>query len=288
MKELIVLLPALNEAKSIGRVIKGVPITALRNLDVKTKIIVIDGHSTDKTREIAKSLGANVMLQKGKGKGAAFKTVLTELKNNPPDVMVMLDADNTYDPDEIPQMILPILLGKSDVVMGSREEKTHRTGNKLLSTAASLAFKHNIKDLCTGFWAFNEKAIRTLKIDADGFDLESDLFAKVNKAGLKLVGVPISYRRRIGVSKLKIKDAFVILGRIIRNVRDWNPLILFGGTGTISLITAFFYGLKVIEDYLQRGYVIAVSTAILTALLGITGFFLLAIGLILDFLERRM
>ncbi len=288
MKELVVLLPTLNEEKGVARVIRQVPVTKLKKLGFKTKILVVDGHSKDKTREVAEKLGAKVILQKGKGKGMAFRTALHELKKNPPDALVMLDADNTYDPKEMPQLLLPIVIEEADVVMGAREIKTHKTGNKILTAAAKMAFKHNIKDLCTGYWAFNEEAIRKIQVDAKGFDLESDLFAKANKEGLRIKGVPVSYRKRVGESKLRISDAFKIVGRIIRNVRDWNPLALFGSLGTLGLGLAFYFGLRVIEDYMKRGYVVAVSTAILTAILGITGFFFLTIGLMLDFLERRV
>ncbi len=288
MKELIILLPTLNEERGVARVIKTIPVTALKKLKYNTSILVVDGHSKDKTRRVAEETGAQVILQKGKGKGMAFKTALSILKKNPPDALVMLDADNTYNPKEMPQVLLPIVTEEADVVMGMRQSRQHVIGNKLLTIAANLAFRNNIKDLCTGYWAFNEKAIRTIQVDAKGFDLESDLFAKVNKAGLRITGVPVTYRKRIGQSKLKIKDAFKIVGRIIRNIRDWNPLALFGGMGALGLAAAFYFGLKVMDDFVQRGSVVAVSTAILTALLGITGFFFLMLGLLLDFLERRV
>ncbi len=287
MKTLVVLLPTLNEEKAIVKVIKAIPITAIRNLGYKTKVLVVDGGSTDKTVELAKSQGAKVITQKGKGKGNGFKSALLYLKKNMPDILVMLDADYTYDPKDIPKMILPIITGEADVVVGAREKRTHNFGNKLLTFAANSVFKQKIKDLCTGYWAFNSKAIKMIDISANGFDLESDLFSQINKHKLRIVSVDVKYRGRIGESKLKKKDAFAIIARLIRNIRDWNPLALFGTSGLIILLFSLFFGFKVVNDYLQRGYVVAIGTAILSIFLAITGFFMIGMALILDLLERK-
>jgi len=287
MKTLTVVLPTLNEEKAIVKVIKAIPHVALRKLGYKANILVIDGQSKDKTVKLAKQQGAKVITQKGKGKGDAIKTIFRKLKQNPPDITVMLDADYTYDPQEMPKIILPLIINEADVVMGARQTKTNYVGNAILTGVANKVFNNTTDDLCTGYWAFNTKAIKKIDIKANGFDLETDLFAQANKNKLKIKSVSIKYRKRIGESKLRKSDALRIIARIIRNIRDWNPMMLFGITGLTSLTIAIIFGFRVIQDYIQLGYVGAVGTFILTVFLAITGFFLIGMGLILDLLERK-
>lgn len=288
MKKLTILLPTLNEEKAITRVIKDVPVEALKNINYETNIIVLDGHSKDNTVKLAKMQGAEVILQEGEGKGAAFQTALKKLKKNPPEITVMLDADNTYDPQEIPQMILPLITDEADITIGERTQRTHYIGNTLLTSMANIAFKGKTTDLCTGYWAFNTKAIRNIDVQAEGFDLETDIFTQASKNKLRIKPIPIKYRQRIGESKITHNDAFKIIGRMIRNIRDWNPIALFGTLGLSAIIIAFMYGLRVVRDYVTNGYIQGIGTFLLTVFLGFIGLFMIGMGLILDLLERKM
>ncbi|MFA5406117.1 MAG: glycosyltransferase family 2 protein [Candidatus Nanoarchaeia archaeon] len=287
MKKLKIILPTLNEEKAIIKVIKAIPTNALKKLGYETSVLVIDGNSKDNTIKLAKAQGAQVITQKGKGKGDAIKTVFRELKNKTPDITIMLDADYTYDPKDMPAMILPLIIGDADVTIGAREGRTHYVGNKILTGLANIAFKNNTTDLCTGYWAFDSKAIKMIDISANGFDLETDLFAQINKHELRIKAVTIKYRKRIGESKLRNKDAIKIMARLIRNIRDWNPIILFGTIGLTAIITALFFGARVVQDYVFNGYIQGIGTFLLTVFLGFSGLFMIGIGLILDLIERR-
>ena len=111
IKNLCVVIPAKDEEKSIGEIIKGCKKYAER-------VLVIDGYSKDKTREIAEKSGVGVVLQKGKGKGAAIRTSAEHVSND--EIVVFIDADGSHDPDDIPKLIKPIQDGKADHVTGSR------------------------------------------------------------------------------------------------------------------------------------------------------------------------
>ncbi len=287
MKELVVLLPTLNEEKAITKVIKAIPITALKRMGYKTRVLVVDGHSKDNTVKKALNEGARVIMQEGRGKGSAIRTAFKELRKEMPDAVVMMDADNTYDPRDMPKLLLPILIGEADIVIGAREKKTHFIGNALLTLTANIAFRGRTRDLCSGYWAFNTKSLKLINIKANGFDVESDLFAQANKHNLRIESVNIKYRERIGESKLNRSDAIKIFARIIRNIRDWHPLMLFGTSGLIILIISIIFGFRVVNDYLTRGYVNAIGTAIFTIFTAITGFFLIGMGLILDLMEQK-
>jgi len=209
MPEVSFILPALNEARGIGKVIDKIPVQDLSSRGYDVNVWLLDGHSTDHTVAVARSRGARVFIQEGKGKGRAVSQALSHIRS---DYVIMLDADNTYDPrDAIPMMTL--LEDGHDVVMGSRlngvlerESMTLKNllGNKLLSTAASVLYAKRVSDLCTGFWGFKGRVLRTLPIDAKGFELEAQLFSRCARSGLVIGEIPIRYGSRSGdVTKLQ-------------------------------------------------------------------------------------
>ena len=212
--ELVVLLPSKNEESGIGEVIERVPIAEIEKRGYTTRIVVVDGSSTDSTCEIALSKGAELIRQKSSpGKGWGFREAVRIMFNGSDpgdDLLVMLDADATYSPEEIPKFVDE--LQKSDVVWGSRlngeiEEDAMSTtnwfGNYLLSLSASLLFLRRTTDLCTGFWGFRSVALTKLPLSAKGFTLESELFASAIKFQLKTTEIPIKYANREGQSSLR-------------------------------------------------------------------------------------
>lgn len=209
-----VIIPTLNEEKSIEKVLDDVP----KDLEV----FVIDGLSTDNTVQIAKSKGAEVIIEKKKGKAEAVKKALRKLKKY--DGVVMLDGDYTYDPKDIPKFIQK--LDKYDIVYGSRFSGqmlkgamsfTHKLGNMMLTKAAQILYGKKITDLCTGFIGFSKKAVKKIKITATGFDLEANIFSEAVKRGLSICEIPINYRPTKSESKLSLGDGYVILKMLIKN-----------------------------------------------------------------------
>jgi len=198
MPEVSFILPALNEGRGIGNVIDRIPVQDLTVRGYDVNVWLLDGHSTDQTVAVARSRGARVFLQEGKGKGRAVSQALAHIRS---DYVIMLDADDTYDPkDAMPMMTL--LEDGHDVVMGSRlngvldpDSMTLKNliGNKLLSTAASVLYAKRVTDVCTGFWGFKGRALRRLPIDAKGFELEAQLFSRCARSGLVIGEIPISY-----------------------------------------------------------------------------------------------
>jgi dolichol-phosphate mannosyltransferase len=214
MADLIVLIPTRNEEAGIGEVIDRIPHSSIEEKGYGTRIVVVDGHSTDSTCEIARERGAELIQQKtSQGKGLGVREALQIIfRGREPngDLLIMLDADATYDPEDMPRFIDE--LQSHDVVWGSRmrgniEEKamsrTNRIGNKLLSFAASLLFMKKTTDLCTGYWGFRSKALNELALTAEGFSLEADLFGSVAKSSMKTSEIPIDYAHREGTSTLK-------------------------------------------------------------------------------------
>ncbi len=218
MVETYILLPTLNEEKGLDLVLKD-----LKKIGFKMEnVIVVDGHSTDKTVEVAKKYGVNVIMQEGgKGKGVGFQTFLKRWKINNEDIYIMLDADYTYDPKEYTKLESLIKMGY-DIVMGRRkiyidgfEAFIHVLGSVFLSITASLFFFKFNPDICTGYWAFKGSALKKMHIRAKGFQLEANLFCEACKKGLRIGTVRVNYKERVGQRKLRTSDGLKILGFIM-------------------------------------------------------------------------
>ena len=256
--KVVIMLPALNEENSIGEVIDDIPFTALRDRGYDAIAVVIDGNSTDRTLEIAREKGARIIIQQGKGKGLGVRQALAlchpdDRENGEARIscegstamrdakyLIMLDADGTYPPEHIVDIIDALEKG-ADVVMGSRFLGTiadgamtglNRLGNTVLSDAATVLYQQRCTDLCTGMWGFNAKALEELELDSRHFELEAELFAESAKKGLGIVEVPISYLPRKGETKLvPLKAGFAILDKLLERR-------FFNAAGDFELKTA--------------------------------------------------
>lgn len=225
-KNVIALIPCLNEEKAINKVILG-----FKKIGI-TEIIVADGHSDDNTAKVAKENGAKiVMVRRGKGNG--FRDLLGELKLQDDKYYIMIDGDFTYLPEELHLLFKKAIQTNADVIMGRRPlwAKNHRNfgelfrnlihiiGNLIISGTGSILYLKPTRDICTGYWLFKGKALKKInsKLTAQRFELEADLFSSAAKLKMKIESVPISYRKRIGESKLKFADAFIIIKKLITN-----------------------------------------------------------------------
>ena len=234
-----IVMPALNECQAVGKVVTDIK-GAMK--DYKHIVLVVDGHSSDGTDKIAKDKGAKVIYQKGKGYGDALKTGFSYAKNRlNAKIIVMLDADLTYDPKHIPELVTPIINDEADMVVGDRfagMEKgamhlVNRFGNKGLSLIAKLALGLTVHDTQSGMRAFKAELLDSLNLVAVGMPLAMEMLAEAHSADARILEVPITYKPRVGETKLHpIKDGGRILGVTLRLMFDIRPLLFFGGIGT--------------------------------------------------------
>jgi glycosyltransferase involved in cell wall biosynthesis len=218
-----VIIPALNEEKNIAEVIQELKLTGFPN------ILVIDGNSNDKTARIAERLGVTVICQNGKGKGDALRQAFNYngLNSN---AVVIMDADGSMDPKEVFSFVKALEYG-ADLVKGSRfmtggrsEDMTfiRRIGNSLFVLMSNLLCSTKYTDLCYGFAAFRKDALEKLypHLQSQNFEIETEIFIKARKLGLKVMEVPsVELRRKHGKSNLSAyKDGFRILKVIIHEV----------------------------------------------------------------------
>jgi glycosyltransferase involved in cell wall biosynthesis len=201
-----VIIPAYNEEKSIGFVVDGIPKELVRD------IIVCNNNSKDKTGEVAAAHGALVVFQPLQGYGNACLKGMDYVAHNPikPDIIVFLDADYSDHPEEMPKVIAPITEGVADMVIGSRalgnRERGAMTpqqvfGNWLATWLIRLFFNYRFTDLGPFRAIRYDKLLQINMIDKNyGWTVEMQV--KAAKLGLRCTEVPVTYRRRIGVSKV--------------------------------------------------------------------------------------
>jgi len=225
---LAVIIPALDEQDSIGRVIDAIP------ADLHAEVIVVDNGSTDRTAQIAAERGARVVPQPERGYGAACLAGLAALREA--DVVAFLDADFSDDPALLPELVGPILEGRADFVVGSRmlgEREPgalpphSRFGNRLAGLILTHLYRQPTTDLGP-FRAIRRSALERLQMRDRGYGWTIEMQAKAARLGLRTVEVPVTYRRRIGRSKItgslapSIKAGVVILSTAFRLLR-WRP-----------------------------------------------------------------
>jgi dolichol-phosphate mannosyltransferase len=185
---------------------------------------VVDGNSRDRTVEIAKDCGANVVFQDGVGKGDAISKALKCLDHDV-DYVVLTDGDYTYPAEYVPRMI-EILEQNSHVgmVCGNRfngpidGEAVHSSfyfGNRLLAFVHNLLNGVALEDPLTGLRVVRAGILRGWSVRSKGFDVEVELNHQVERQGFQIVEVPIKYRTRLGEKKLKIRHGATILKRIL-------------------------------------------------------------------------
>jgi glycosyltransferase involved in cell wall biosynthesis len=215
-----IVLPARNEEATIGATIRCLPIETLAALGFETEVFVLDGRSHDRTAAIANQMGAVVVPDRQRGKGAALRNARALFNG---DYVVMLDADGTYAADAIPRAVALLVRGQADVVMGHRllqhgsMKGTHLVGNVVLSMLASVLYNTSCPDLCTGLWAFRRHALQALPIQSNGFDLEAELFSLSSRMGLRIERIRVDYLPRDGAAKLDFgADGLAIVQRLVR------------------------------------------------------------------------
>jgi dolichol-phosphate mannosyltransferase len=215
----VIFLPALNEEHGIGHVMDRIPWAKLESAGYSVSVWLVDGNSTDRTREVGRDRGASVYVQRGRGKGNGMRQAFDHLLHTrdhadggsrDQEFFLMLDADGTYPPEAVPEFVEALASG-NDVVLGSRFRgrmedgamtPLNAIGNRVLSRLAHLLYGVGVTDVCTGMWGFNAEALRQIPLKASGFDLEADLFGSACLSRARILELPVDYAARIGPAKL--------------------------------------------------------------------------------------
>jgi len=215
-----VVIATLNEEEGIGPTID-----ELQRTITNPYLVVVDGNSVDRTIEIAKNMGADVMLQEGIGKGDAMFQGFQNIGSKVPYV-VFTDADYTYPAEYVPKMV-EILEQNPDVgmVIGNRFRGEHNNsktvmnpfylGNKMLAFAQLVLNGVKLDDPLSGLRIVRSELLDGWKPKSKGFDVEAEMNAVISRSGYRIVEIPIDYRIRLGEKKLKLRDGMGIMKRIL-------------------------------------------------------------------------
>ena len=197
-----VIIPVFNEQDAIEKVIGDIP------SHLPTEIIVVDNGSTDQTAKLAAAMGARIIRENRRGYGSACLAGIAATNN--PDIVVFLDGDYSDHPNEMPDLIAPILENRADLVIGSRVLGNSepgalmiqaRFGNRLATSLIKILFGVSYTDLGP-FRAIRYRALRDLNMRDKTFGWTVEMQVKAAKQALKIQEMPVSYRKRIGVSKI--------------------------------------------------------------------------------------
>ncbi|MGA3110637.1 MAG: glycosyltransferase family 2 protein [Candidatus Bathyarchaeia archaeon] len=214
-----IIIAALNEEQGIG-----LTISELNKTLKNPRILVVDGKSTDRTVEIAKNMGANVVCQDGLGKGDALAKAIAH-SDLTVDYVVITDADYTYPAEHVPEMIR-VLEKNPEVgmVCGNRFSGYvdlkglsyfFYLGNRVIAFTQNVLNGVWLADPLTGLRVVRAEILRNWKVKSKGFDVEVELNIKVKREGFGIAEVPIKYRERLGEKKLGVKHGAEILRRIL-------------------------------------------------------------------------
>lgn len=238
--DISIVIPALNEEGIVGKTVKSIPLTELKEKGLEAEIVVVDNASTDNTAQEATDAGARVVREEKRGYGNAYLRGFKEAKG---DIIVMGDADGTYPLNTIYEFVQPLLTGDYDMVMGSRLKgdiqkgampALHRyVGNPFLTWLLNALFKAGVSDAHCGMRAIRREALDKLKLQSSGMEFASEMIIEAAREKLKIAEIPITYYPREGDSKL---SSFADGWRHLRFMMLYRPTPFLLGPGLVVLL----------------------------------------------------
>jgi len=281
-------IPAFNEQNVIGDVVR-------KSLQYVDKVVVCDDGSEDNTLKNAKAAGADVIRhEKNLGKGAATKSLFEYSKKIQADIVVTIDGDGQFLPEEIPKLMLPILEKKSDIVIGFRfddstEMPTYRKiGNKVLDKVTNLASELTFRDTQSGFRAYSKKAIESITFSDNGFGADSEILVNASQKGFNISEVKVTVLYNTG-GKTSTKNPVSHLSEVFYSILELialkQPLRYLGIPGISLFVIGIIYSAVVIAIFNESRYFSIPST--LVALGSLVSGLVLCLAAIILFVIRR-
>jgi dolichol-phosphate mannosyltransferase len=289
-----IFLPVLNEEYSIEYMIRSFQQHGFLN------IVVIDGNSSDKTREISIKNNTDVITQSGKGKGNAiiegFSYILSEYPEC--EYIAMVDGDGTYDPDDIFRLLYPVINDDYDHVIGNRlahpSENAftglNKFGNKILNIGFRLFHGVGYKDILSGYRVFTKQSIEKINLSRNGFEIETEISVQHLYRNLKTNVIPVSYYPRPSGSSTNLSpliDGFKI-GYTIFNTSSYNnPFSYYTSIGLLLSIIGTCLGICIsmgmishpnIESFLSFATIMIYMWSVL----------LITFGFVMKFLYKKI
>jgi len=208
LKKVSVVIPALNEEEAIEAVVLAIPRDELRRMGFEVEVLVIDNGSEDRTAELARKAGAEVVFEPNRGYGRAYKTGFDNVQGQ---IIATADADLTYPVEDIPELVKLLEEENLDFITTNRFAKMesnvmsprNRLGNGVLNLTTRLFFRIDLKDSQSGMWVFRKDLLNSMHLNSDGMPFSEELKLEAcHFAKCRWREVPIEYRDRVGKVKL--------------------------------------------------------------------------------------
>lgn len=274
-----VVIPCLNEEQTIARCVESA-IASLERNQFDGEVIVVDNGSEDGSAKLAEQAGARVILEHRRGYGSAYLAGLAQARG---DLVVMADADLTYDFDDIPRFVERLQDG-AELVIGDRMDNIepgampwlHRyVGNPLLTGVLNVFFRAGVRDAHCGMRAIRRDVLPRLDLRTTGMEFASEMLVRAAKQGVVIDEVPITYSRRGGSSKLSsFRDGW----RHLRYLLIHSPFYLFIVPGALQCLVGLLASVTVLANIHLFGRLWDLHTLIAGSLLIIVGVEVLALG----------
>ena len=283
-----VLIPCYNEELAVAEVIAG-----FRASLPDATMLVYDNNSSDHTRQIASSAGAEVRNETLQGKGHVVRRMFADIEA---DIYVLVDGDNTYDPAAAPVMVRQLMENRLDMVTAVRlpagqdaYRPGHRIGNRVLSFLVCRVFGNRISDVLSGYRVFSRRFVKSFPALATGFETETEFTIHALELRMPIGELITQYRGRVAGSRSKlhtVSDGIRILRTIMKLVKQERPFQSFGLTGAALLTVGLALGLPVVLQFLHSGMVPRLPTALLATGLVLASSLSFVCGFVLEQVTR--
>jgi len=285
-----VLVPCRNEALTITQVVRDFQAQL-----PSAQVYVYDNRSTDDTATVAREAGAIVRYEAQAGKGNVIRRMFADIEA---DIYVLVDGDNTYEPEAVNRLIQRLINEQLDMVVGARrshsEDKEayrlgHRSGNWMLTTLVKILFAAKLDDMLSGYRIFSRRFVKSFPALSSGFETETELTIHTLELAIPFVEEPVLYYSRPEGSESKlntISDGIRVLKMALLLFKEIRPFLFFSLVFSLLFIAAIIVVFPVIITYLEIRLVPRLPTAVLTASLMLLAFLSLTCGLILDSVAR--
>jgi len=278
---IVAAIPAFNEEQTIAKIVA-------RASNHVQRILVVDDGSEDDTSLIAEKLGATVIRHpRNMGKGAALRTCLDWARRERADVLVTLDADGQHDPDEIPNLVSPILSKEADVVIGNRRlsdemPTLRRFGARILDRATGVKSKGIVVDAQSGYRAYSRTALEKVTAAESGMGVDSEILMRARDAGLRIIETPIAvkYKDLETSTHNPVYHGLDVFFSVVKFISIRHPLLFYGGFSAIMFVVAVAFGMQTLDYYARWGRVIT-NLALISVSAGIMAFLSFFTGVIL-------
>jgi glycosyltransferase involved in cell wall biosynthesis len=283
-----VLLPCYNEEHAIATVVKG-----FKAALPEATVYVYDNNSTDETCARAADAGAVVRTEPRQGKGNVIRRMFADIDA---DFYIMADGDGTYEAADAPKLLTAAIDESLDMVIGNRKDigvdagrAGHAFGNTIFNFLFRQMFANGFSDIFSGYRVFSRRFVKSFPALSSGFEIETELsvHALVLKQPFKEIEVSYGKRMEGSVSKLStFGDGFRISSVFVLLMKESRPFVFFGYLAIFALLISGFFGLPVLIEYFQTGFVTLIPRWILSVGMLMVSLVMFVCGLILDSVAR--